>query len=62
MLDKLLCRKREIEVHELRFMNLCTEGSYQNVERLDKVWREAERDNETDQILNAIGREGNTPL
>lgn len=56
MLDKLLCRKREVEVHELRFMNLCTEGSYKNVEKLDKVWREAERDNATNQILNAMGK------
>ena len=62
-MNKLACCKKKTKLYELQFINLCTEGCYQEEYKLDALWNQAMADgNQEDQILNAVDDEGDTPL
>ena len=42
-----------VKVHELAFMNICTEGMSGNPDSLDKIFKEAEKVGATEEIFNA---------
>ena len=59
-----LCSKktREVRVHELAFMGLCTEGAYNNPGLMDEIFRKAEEAGHADQIFNAKDDDGDLPI
>ena len=59
-----LCSKktREVRVHELAFMGLCTEGAYNNPGLMDEIFRKAEEAGCADQIYDAMDDDKDLPL